>query len=58
LAFYTAFESAEDFAAGIGALANAGSSVIVDDVILLRRADVPGRPIAQAVDRVKSRGVA
>ena len=33
LAFYTAFVSQEDFAAGIRALAAAGSQVIVDDVI-------------------------
>jgi hypothetical protein len=33
LAFYTAFESQEDFADGIRALADAGSQVIVDDVI-------------------------
>ena len=58
LAFYTAFESPEDFAAGIGALANAGSNVIVDDVIYFAEPMFLDGPIAQAVDRVKSRGVA
>jgi hypothetical protein len=58
LAFYTAFESAEDFAAGIEALANAGSKVIVDDVIYFAEPMFLDGPIAQAADRVKSRGVA
>jgi hypothetical protein len=58
LAFYTAFESAEDFAAGIVALANAGSNVIVDDVIYFAEPMFLDGPIAQAADRVKSRGVA
>jgi hypothetical protein len=58
LAFYTAFESAEDFAAGIGTLADAGSNVIVDDVIYFAEPMFLDGPIAQAVDRVKSRGVA
>ena len=58
LAFYTAFESQEDFAAGIGALADAGSKVIVDDVIYFAEPMFLDGPIAQAADRVKSRGVA
>jgi subtilisin family serine protease len=58
LAFYTAFESAEDFAAGIVALADAGSKVIVDDVIYFAEPMYLDGPIAQAADRVKSRGVA
>ncbi|HTJ18941.1 MAG TPA: hypothetical protein VL494_19300 [Steroidobacteraceae bacterium] len=58
LAFYTAFESPEDFAAGIGALADAGSKVIVDDVIYFAEPMFLDGPIAQAADRVKSRGVA
>jgi hypothetical protein len=58
LAFYTAFESAEDFAAGIVALADAGSKVIVDDVIYFAEPMYLDGPIAQAADRVKARGVA
>ena len=58
LAFYTAFESPEDFAAGIDALADAGSKVIVDDVIYFAEPMFLDGPIAQAADRVKSRGVA
>jgi hypothetical protein len=58
LAFYTAFESAEDFAAGIVALADAGSKIIVDDVIYFAEPMFLDGPIAQAADRVKSRGVA
>ena len=38
LAFYTAFDSEQDFANGILALAAAGCKVIVDDVELFRRA--------------------
>jgi len=58
LAFYTAFESPEDFAAGIVALADAGSKVIVDDVIYFAEPMFLDGPIAQAADRVKARGVA
>jgi hypothetical protein len=58
LAFYTAFESAEDFAAGIGALADAGSKIIVDDVIYFAEPMYLDGPIAQAADRVKKHGVA
>lgn len=58
LAFYTAFESPEDFAAGIEALAKAGSKVIVDDVIYFAEPMFLDGLIAQAADRVKARGVA
>ena len=43
LAFYTAFDSEQDFANGILALAAAGCKVIVDDVELFRRAVLPER---------------
>jgi hypothetical protein len=49
---------AEDFAAGIVALADAGSKIIVDDVIYFAEPMFLDGPIAQAADRVKSRGVA
>lgn len=58
LAFYTAFESAEDFAAGIVALADAGAKVIVDDVIYFAEPMLLDGPIALAADEVASRGVA
>ncbi len=52
LAFYTAFESQEDFAAGIRALAAAGSQVIVDDIIYFAEPMFEDGIIAQAVDDV------
>jgi subtilisin family serine protease len=58
LAFYTAFESQEDFAAGIRALAAAGSKVIVDDVIYFAEPMFEDGIIAQAVDDVHGDGVA
>jgi subtilisin family serine protease len=58
LAFYTAFESQEDFAAGIRALAAAGSKVIVDDVIYFAEPMFEDGIIAQAVDDVYADGVA
>ncbi|HEU4781454.1 MAG TPA: hypothetical protein VFS58_16350, partial [Steroidobacteraceae bacterium] len=58
LAFYTAFESQEDFAAGIRALAAADSQVIVDDVIYFAEPMFEDGIIAQAVDDVHARGVA
>jgi subtilisin family serine protease len=58
LAFYTAFESQEDFAAGIRALAEAGSQVIVDDVIYFAEPMFEDGIIAQAVDDVYRDGVA
>jgi subtilisin family serine protease len=58
LAFYTAFESQEDFAAGIRALADAGSQVIVDDIIYFAEPMFEDGIIAQAVDDVFADGVA
>jgi subtilisin family serine protease len=58
LAFYTAFESQEDFAAGIRALAAAGSKVIVDDIIYFAEPMFEDGIIAQAVDDVHHDGVA
>ena len=58
LAFYTAFESQEDFAAGIRALATAGSQVIVDDIIYFAEPMFEDGIIAQAVDDVHADGVA
>ncbi|HEU5137127.1 MAG TPA: hypothetical protein VFU13_18410 [Steroidobacteraceae bacterium] len=58
LAFYTAFESQEDFAAGIRALAAAGSQVIVDDVIYFAEPMFEDGIIAQAVNDVHADGVA
>jgi subtilisin family serine protease len=57
-AFYTAFESQEDFAAGIRALAAAGSKVIVDDIIYFAEPMFEDGIIAQAVDDVYRDGVA
>jgi subtilisin family serine protease len=58
LAFYTAFESQEDFAAGIRALADAGSKVIVDDIIYFAEPMFEDGIIAQAADDVYRDGVA
>jgi subtilisin family serine protease len=58
LAFYTAFVSEADFAAGIRALAAAGSKVIVDDVIYFAEPMFEDGIIAQAVDDVHRDGVA
>ncbi|MEO8064207.1 MAG: peptidase S8 [Pseudomonadota bacterium] len=58
LAFYTAFVSQEDFAAGIRALAKAGSKVIVDDIIYYAEPMFEDGIIAQAVDDVYKSGVA
>jgi subtilisin family serine protease len=58
LAFYTAFVSQEDFAAGIRALAAAGSKVIVDDIIYYAEPMFEDGIIAQAVDAVFRDGVA
>jgi subtilisin family serine protease len=57
-AFYTAFESQEDFAAGIRALAAAGAQVIVDDVIYYAEPMFEDGIIARAVDEVYRDGVA
>jgi len=58
LAFYTAFESAEDFAFGIGALADAGANVIVDDVIYFAEPMFLDGPIALAADAAARAGSA
>jgi subtilisin family serine protease len=58
LAFYTAFVSQEDFAAGIRALAKAGSKIIVDDIIYYAEPMFEDGIIAQAVDDVHKSGVA
>lgn len=58
LAFYTAFESMEDFAAGIIALADASSKVIVDDVIYFAEPMLLDGAIGLAADAVAARGVA
>jgi subtilisin family serine protease len=58
LAFYTAFESQEDFAAGIRALAATGSKVIVDDILYFAEPMFEDGIIAQAVDDVHHSGVA
>jgi subtilisin family serine protease len=57
-AFYTAFESQEDFAAGIRALARAGAQVIVDDIIYFAEPMFEDGIIAQAVDDVVEGGAA
>ena len=57
-AFYTAFVSQEDFAAGIRALAAAGSRVIVDDIIYFAEPMFEDGIIAQAVNDVHDDGVA
>jgi len=57
LLFYTATESAVDFAAGIQALADAGANIIVDDVSYLTMPFFQPGPIAQSVNEVKARGV-
>jgi len=56
-AFYTAFVSDADFAAGIRALADAGAKVIVDDVSYFNEPFFQDGIIAQAVDDVTARGV-
>ena len=58
LAFYTAFVSQEDFAAGIRALAKAGAKIIVDDIIYFAEPMFEDGVIAQAVDDVHDNGVA
>jgi hypothetical protein len=58
LAFHTAFNGDADFAQGILNLASAGAKVIVDDVTYFAEPMFQDGIIAQAVDTVKSQGVA
>src|SRR5579862_2417797 len=57
LAFYTADNSEADFAAGIGALANAGAKVIADDTLYFDEPFFQDGILAQAVDSVAAQGV-
>src|SRR5580704_17666047 len=57
LAFYTAFNSEQDFANGILALANAGAKVIVDDVGYSDEPFFQNGVIAQAIQTVEAEGV-
>ena len=56
-AFHTAFDGEASFAQGIIDLANAGSTVINDDVIYFAEPMFQDGIIAQAVDTVKAMGV-
>jgi subtilisin family serine protease len=58
LAFYTASDSEADFANGIEALANAGATVIADDVGYFDEPFFQDGILAQAVDAVAAKGVA
>eukprot|EP00898_Chlorokybus_atmophyticus_P003554 jgi/Chlat1/419/Chrsp10S01470 len=58
LAFHTTLNSEADFAVGIRALAEAGCRVIVDDAIYFSEPMFQNGIIAQAVNHVRSRGVA
>ena len=58
LAFHTAFTGSAAFAQGIVDLANAGSTVIVDDVFYSTQPFFQDGIIAQAVDQVFNDGVA
>ncbi len=57
LAFHTAFNSEADFAQGIIDLANAGSTIIDDDVIYFDEPMFQDGILAQAVDAVHDRGI-
>jgi hypothetical protein len=57
-AFHTAFDGEASFAQGILDLANAGSDIINDDVIYFAEPMFQDGVIAQAIDTVKSNGVA
>ena len=57
LAFYTAFDSEQDFANGILALAAAGSKVIVDDVSYFDEPFFQNGIVAQAIQTVEAAGV-
>ena len=56
--YWSAFNGELDFAEGIQALADAGSNVLVDDVIYFAEPMFSDGPIAQAVDIVTSQGAA
>ncbi len=58
LEFYTAENSEADFANGIVALANAGASVIADDVGYFDEPFYQDGIVAQAIDTVEAAGVA
>ena len=58
LAYHTAFNGEADFAQGIIDLADAGATVIVDDVGYFDEPMFQDGIVAQAVDTVKKRGVA
>jgi hypothetical protein len=57
MSFYTAFESRQDFANGIIALADDGAKIIVDDVGYFNEPWFQDGVIAQAVKSVTRRGV-
>ena len=57
LAFYTAFDSEQDFANGILALAAAGAKVIVDDVSYFDEPFFQNGVVAQAIQKVEAEGV-
>jgi hypothetical protein len=57
LAFYTAFDSEQDFANGILALAAAGGKVIVDDVSYFDEPFFQNGVVAQAIQTVEAEGV-
>jgi hypothetical protein len=57
LAFYTAFNSEQDFANGILALAAAGCKVIVDDVSYFDEPFFQNGVVAQAIQTVEAEGV-
>jgi Subtilase family len=57
LAFHTAFNSEADFAQGIIDLANAGSTIIDDDVVYFDEPMFQDGILAQAVDKVHDRGI-
>ena len=58
IAFHTANNGMADFAQGIIQLADAGCNVITDDIIYYAEPYFQDGIIAQAIDQVKSRGVA
>jgi hypothetical protein len=57
LAFYTAFDSEQDFADGILALAAAGCKIIVDDVSYFDEPFFQNGIVAQAIQTVEAEGV-